>query len=79
MLDLYHEFELLISALNERRIEYAVCGGLAMAVHGAPRATIDIDLLIAAERLQAVEAEARELGYQALAHRVTADTSRNPA
>jgi hypothetical protein len=43
MLDLYHEFELLISALNERQIEYDLCGGLAMAVHGAPRTTVDID------------------------------------
>ena len=41
----------------------AVCGGLAMAVHGAPRTTVDIDLLITAESLHAVEAEARELGY----------------
>jgi Nucleotidyltransferase of unknown function (DUF6036) len=63
MLDLYNEFELLIAALNERQIEYAVCGGLAMAIHGAPRTTVDIDLLIAAGQLNAVEAVAHELGY----------------
>ena len=49
MLDIYHEFERLIAALNERRIEYAVCGGLAMAIHGVPRSTIDIDVLINAK------------------------------
>jgi hypothetical protein len=63
MLDLYHEFERLIRALNERHIDYAICGGVAMAVHGAPRATVDIDLLITAESLQEVKAAARELGY----------------
>ena len=29
-----------------------MCGGLAMAVYGAPRARVDIDLLILAERLE---------------------------
>jgi len=46
LLDLYDEFKAIISALVERAIDYAVCGGLAMAVYGVPRATIDIDFLI---------------------------------
>ena len=49
MIDLAEEFEAVISALAEHGIEYAVCGGLAMAIHGFPRATVDIDLLIPAE------------------------------
>jgi hypothetical protein len=63
MLDLYFEFERLIAALNVRDIEYAVCGGLAMAVNGAPRTTVDIELLIKAESLEEVKAAASELGY----------------
>ncbi|HLG15662.1 MAG TPA: hypothetical protein VJH03_14345 [Blastocatellia bacterium] len=63
MLDLYYEFERLISAFNERHIEYSVCGGLAMAVHGAPRTTIDIDLLIPPESLDGAKTTAGELGY----------------
>ena len=63
MLDIYSEFERLISALTERRNEYAVCGGLAMAIHGVPRTTIDIDVLINAESLEAVKEAAAELGY----------------
>jgi hypothetical protein len=42
--DLYEEFKAIVSALEEHRIDYAVCGGLALAVHGLPRATVDIDL-----------------------------------
>ena len=46
MLDLEAELDAVIGALSRAGIEYAVCGGLAMAIHGKPRATIDIDLLI---------------------------------
>lgn len=63
MLDLYEEFRALIAALADRQVDYALCGGLAMAVHGTPRATVDIDLVIRAESLAAVESLARELGY----------------
>jgi hypothetical protein len=33
MLDLYDEFAALIAALEAAEAEYAVCGGLAMAIH----------------------------------------------
>lgn len=63
MLDLYDEFKRLISAVAERRIDYALCGGLALAVYGVPRATVDIDLLIPAESLEKAKLAARALGY----------------
>ena len=59
MLDLYEELRKLITAFDERRIDYALCGGLAMAVYDHPRATIDIDLLILAESLDQVLAIVR--------------------
>ena len=40
MLDLYDELAALLDALEAANAEYAVCGGLAMAIHGIPRATI---------------------------------------
>ena len=46
MLDLYEEFLGLVEGLDQRSIDYALCGGLAVAVHGSPRSTIDIDLLV---------------------------------
>ena len=63
MFDLYEEFKSIVSALEEQGIDYAVCGGLAMAVHGLPRATVDIDLLILAESLEEAKRLARTLGY----------------
>lgn len=37
---------LVINALNRSGVEYALCGGLALAVYGAARATDDIDFLL---------------------------------
>jgi hypothetical protein len=64
MLDLYDEFNKVVTLLAEHTIDYALCGGLALAVYGIPRATIDIDLLIMPESLETVVPLARELGYK---------------
>jgi hypothetical protein len=63
MLDLFDEFKALIGALEANGIDYAVCGGLAMAIHALPRATIDIDLLIQSTDLPVVMRIASGLGY----------------
>jgi hypothetical protein len=63
MLDLYDELRRLIAAFDEHKIEYALCGGLAMAIFDRPRATVDIDLLIEAESLVQVIDLAKALGY----------------
>ena len=63
MLDLYDELTKLINALEGASIEYAVCGGIAMAIWQFPRATVDIDLLIEESSLSAVERVAEKLGY----------------
>lgn len=62
-LDLYDELRQLIGMLDEHKIDYALCGGLAMAVHARPRSTIDIDMLILSESLERVLPLALELGY----------------
>ena len=49
---LLEELSKVIGALDENGIEYAVCGGLALTIHGFPRATYDIDVLIREESLQ---------------------------
>ena len=64
MLDIYDELQRLIIMLAEQKVDYALCGGMAMAVHQRPRMTIDIDLLIQAESLDKVIAGAGELGYE---------------
>jgi hypothetical protein len=51
-------------ALDEAHIDYAVCGGLALAIHGFPRATKDVDLIVSAEDLAAVRTAVRPLGFR---------------
>lgn len=63
MATLLDELSQIVSALEENEIEYAVCGGLALTIHGFPRATFDIDILIQAESLDKVYKIAAEKGY----------------
>lgn len=63
MADIFEEFRDLIKKFNQQQIDYAVCGGWAMAIHGAPRATVDIDLLVSSENLQNAWKIAEDLGY----------------
>ena len=48
-IDLYTEFYALTDALSAANVPYAVCGGVAVAIHGYTRFTRDIDLLILPE------------------------------
>ena len=54
--------------MNRRNVRYLVVGGHAVAAHGYPRATQDIDLVVALDEKNALEAvEALlELGYRPL-------------
>lgn len=63
MLDLYDELVALISALESAKIDYAVCGGIAVAIWDRPRATVDIDLLIEESSLPNIEEIGASLGY----------------
>jgi len=63
MIDIVDELRTLVAKLDEHNIEYALCGGMAMAVHQMPRMTIDIDLLITQESLASVMVISKELGY----------------
>jgi hypothetical protein len=61
---LYEQLSELLRALERERIEYALCGGLALAVHGLARATVDIDLLVQPSSWPKVEAVAKKLGFR---------------
>ena len=63
MATLLDELSQLVSALNENEIEYAVCGGLALTIHGFSRATFDIDILIKSESLEKAYEVAAKFGY----------------
>jgi hypothetical protein len=62
-LNLKRELEALVDALVAEPVEFALCGGIAVAIHGAPRFTRDIDLLVPAHAVPAAKAVARRLGF----------------
>ncbi len=64
MSSLLEEFTHFTESLNRQNIGYAVCGGWAMAIHGLPRATVDIDLLVLSEDLEKVWQTAKSLDYE---------------
>jgi len=63
MLDIDCELKILLTRLAELRLPCALCGGLAMAVHGHPRATFDIDLVALGGSASAIAQAARALGF----------------
>ncbi len=62
-LNINDELESVARSLNESGIAYALCGGLAVAVHGYPRATQDIDMLIRESDLNQAIALLGKKGY----------------
>jgi len=47
---LHDALNIVCDFLDAHRFPYAVAGGLAVAIWGEPRATFDVDLVVAAER-----------------------------
>lgn len=63
MLNLLHELASIVDTISAEDIPYAICGGLAMSVHGFTRATEDIDLFVRAEDVDRIENLVEPLGY----------------
>jgi hypothetical protein len=61
--DLFAELVALIGALDAAGCDYAVCGALALAIHGVPRATRDIDVLVAPGDLGKLRSAAKRCGF----------------
>lgn len=61
---LFDELSTIVRALDQAGIEYALVGGLAVAVWGAPRATQDIDLLIRPESVDPVVSAMEPHGFR---------------
>jgi hypothetical protein len=64
VLSLVDEFRALVEALAAGRVDFAVCGGLAVAIHAHPRATLDVDLLVPRADLDRAREIAGQLGYR---------------
>jgi hypothetical protein len=62
-MDFFRELQVLAGALDAAGVDYALCGGVALAIHGAPRATQDIDLLVRPEAVVLLRKTARACGF----------------
>ena len=60
---LYEELHAVLETLDGAKVDYALIGGLAVAVWGAPRATKDIDLLVQRDDLARAKAALRDRGF----------------
>ena len=59
------DFKELLQLFNDKKIEYLVVGGYAMAAHGYPRYTGDIDLWVwsARDNAEKIIEALREFGF----------------
>ena len=67
-MEIQKDFKELLELFNAHKVEYIVVGGYALAFHGAPRFTGDIDLLVrpVAENARRVLASLRDFGFGSL-------------
>ncbi len=63
MSHIYEALTTIVRKLEAARLNYAVCGGLAVAIHGLTRTTKDIDLLIERADLEAILEIVRKCGF----------------
>ncbi|HUT29434.1 MAG TPA: hypothetical protein VMX13_06560 [Sedimentisphaerales bacterium] len=52
-MEVQRDFKELLALLNEHKVEYLIVGGYALAFHGAPRYTGDLDILVKADKQNA--------------------------
>jgi hypothetical protein len=53
----------IVRALREAGVEHAICGGVAVTIHGATRTTKDVDLLVRPADVPRIVELVRPLGY----------------
>ena len=62
-MNLESELREVVRLFNKAKIDYALCGGMAVAVHGYPRFTKDIDLLVSDACLERAKEVAKSVGF----------------
>jgi len=67
-LDVQEDFRDLLALFNEHKVDYVIVGAYALAFHGVPRFTGDLDILIhpTAENAERVMAALEAFGFGAL-------------
>ena len=62
-MNIIEELQGIVARLEREGIDYALCGGLALAVYAMPRATLDIDLMIQVDSLDEAGKDIAPLGF----------------
>ena len=67
-MEIQKDFKELLELFNTHKVEYLIVGGYALAFHGAPRFTGDIDLLVKAdsENAKRILSALEEFGFGSL-------------
>ncbi len=61
--DIVSVLDTIVNALNRAGVSYAICGGLAVNLHGHVRATRDIDILVQRDDLGSIRELLVPLGF----------------
>ncbi|NLL83935.1 MAG: nucleotidyltransferase family protein [Lentisphaerae bacterium] len=62
-MSIINELKAIVRTFEQENIDYALCGGLAMAVYNFPRATLDIDLMLQVDSLIRATNALKTLGF----------------
>jgi hypothetical protein len=62
-MDLYDELSQVVRVFADNELDYAICGGIAVAFHGYERFTRDIDILIRPEDLDRAHKLLEQVGF----------------
>jgi hypothetical protein len=62
--NLVAELHAVAAALVRAKVRHAICGGVAVTIHGATRSTKDIDILVAPADVEAAVDVVRPLGFK---------------
>lgn len=63
-MELYDELLTIITLFEDNQIDYALCGGIAVAFHGYARFTKDIDFLVQESDLERITILIADIGYE---------------